>query len=63
MSPSDIPWWGWILGGLAGFIAGLALNDDADNVLVKVFGMFLAASGFISIIAGIIRFVKWVWPG
>ena len=63
MSPSDIPWWGWILGGLVGFIAGLALKVDADNVLGRVFGMFLAASGFLSILAGIGRFIKWVWPG
>jgi|GEM_PF-6403763 hypothetical protein len=63
MSPADFPWWSWILGGMIGVVLGFWINIKVDKVPAETFGLILAASGCISILIGIIRFVKWVWAG
>jgi len=65
MSPSDLPWWGWLLcafgAGLVALLIALFSSTREKKVyfgivMYCVFGMFAVACG----IMGIIRFVKWV---
>jgi len=64
ISPSDLPWWGWLLGGgvawfLALLIHGYA-SDDEGCLEIGFIGIFFLA-GLLSIGIALIRFVKWVW--
>jgi hypothetical protein len=48
---------------MIGVVLGFWINIKVDKVPAETFGLILAASGCISILIGIIRFVKWVWAG
>ena len=66
MSPSDIPWWGWLLcsigAGLVALLIALVSSTREKKfyfsiVMYYVFGISAVVCGII----GIIRFVKWAW--
>jgi hypothetical protein len=67
ISPSDLPWWGWILLGFVaaviGFFRGALADTSKDDsgcgtmILVCLLYLFALLCGGI----GLIRFVKWVW--
>ena len=64
-SPSDLPWWGWMLCGVGGFIVAalaIGLSDDSDGgCLAKLFGFIVGLASLVCGAIGIIRFIKWVW--
>ena len=64
-SPSDLPWWGWMLCGIGGFIVAalaISLSDDSDaGCLAKLFGFIVGLASLVCGAIGIIRFIKWVW--
>lgn len=69
MSPSDLPWWGWILVSAATLFPALALAWWANRrvskattiALIITFLMFLAPG--LAALVGTVRFVKWIWRG
>lgn len=68
-SPSDLPWWGWILVSFAAWIVcafGVSMASAKDDGGLGGCGGVLLASiagltGTVTAIMGIILFVKWVW--
>ena len=65
MSPSDLPWWIWLLGaGGLGFLCLLikahSAKKDLEGFELIAVGV-LGLAGVISFAIGLIRFVKWVW--
>lgn len=59
MSPTLLPWWGWLVTAAVLWLA-VQFTDEDDSWLVRgalVVGMVLSA------LIGIIRFVKWIWDG
>lgn len=63
MNPSDLPWWGWLLGGLAGIIAGLLIHGEYQDSPAAILGLILAASGCLIAVIGVVRLIKWAWSG
>ena len=68
MNPSDLAWWQWLLIGAGSglvCVSCAAILDRAKDWTVRgLTWLIAAASGlaaFISVIIGLIRFVKWVW--
>jgi len=64
ISPSDLPWWGWLLCSLgAGVISWIAIEvSESKNGCLAALAAFV--SGLIAVITGVmgvILFVKWVW--
>lgn len=70
MSPTDLPWWGWMLCAIGAFVVSFFSVIYASNesntpgksggfayFLAVMFGLTTVGTGLI----GIIRFVKWVW--
>jgi hypothetical protein len=64
-SPSDLPWWGWLLCSVGAWfvcmIAGAIGNSQKQGCLA---GFVALVSGLIGAITGLISvilFVKWVW--
>lgn len=65
ISPSDLPWWGWLLSAVGAGIVSVVcfvLHEESDG------GWMVFAVGIISAIAtlplallGLVRFVKWAW--
>jgi hypothetical protein len=62
MSPSDLPWWGWLLSGAVGVVVGFIVVDEHDG-LKALPGLAIILAGLVCGFIGIIRFVKWVWTG
>jgi hypothetical protein len=60
MSPADLPWWGWLVGGSGGFVVGFLLVSGDDNWFTVSLGWVLTVAGCLSVLIGIIRFLKWV---
>lgn len=72
ISPSDLPWWGWILCAIGAGIVALITGIFAS---VKFEGNEIDGAGCLSVLVaivsglgalgmgvmGIILFVKWVW--
>lgn len=65
-SPSDLPWWGWLLISAGFLVVALIASLVAENSssyqipawLIAVGSFFgVALSGTI----GVVRFVKWIW--
>ncbi len=66
ISPSDLPWWGWLLGaGFAWFLGFLIrmFSTDEDGCLELCVVAVFALAGLLCFGIGSIRFVKWVWGG
>lgn len=64
ISPSDLPWWAWLVGGCVAWFLALLIhahaNDDEGCLELSFIGLF-SVIGLLSISIGLIRFVKWVW--
>jgi hypothetical protein len=67
-SPSDLPWWGWLLCSIGTGIVCLwfiALVGSNDSAFRRGFmGLVIFLSGLTALITGLmglIRFIKWVW--
>jgi len=64
MSPSDLPFWGWLLCAVAGLVIGIALvisGRDGNSRVVVILGLLVSLAGLGCAAIGIILFVKWVW--
>lgn len=64
MSPSDLPWWGWLLCAAGGGIVcavSYVVHDDGKVRISDIIGFLSGAAGALCAFIGIIRFVKWVW--
>jgi hypothetical protein len=71
ISPSDLPWWGWLLWSIgawvvtliAGGICSVSYENKKDGagclaLLVAIpSGLIAAGTG----IMGVVLFVKWIW--
>jgi hypothetical protein len=66
ISPSDLPWWGWLLCSLGAWVVCVVTSLITDELeskgclstfIVAVAGLIGAATG----VMGFILFVKWVW--
>jgi hypothetical protein len=66
ISPSDLPWWGWLFcavgAGIIGVIAVL-INETYDNFATVTLIVVSWIAAAILLLVAIIRFVKWVWAG
>ena len=65
-SPSDIPWWGWLLCAvMSGIVCLIAAGicEETDGKISGTIAVLSGATGSLVAIIGIIRFVKWVWSG
>jgi hypothetical protein len=66
ISPSDLPWWGWLLIAAGVWIFGMFLANWAEEKLDVpapwIVIPFSLGAGLTAVI-GIIRFVRWIWAG
>jgi hypothetical protein len=72
MSPSDLPWWGWILcaAGVA-LAAKLSFGHAWNRLLVGrdekasgrayVIGLVACVAAATLGLIGLVRFIKWIW--
>jgi hypothetical protein len=64
-SPSDLPWWGWLLCSLVAWIVcGIAYGFSENKnggCLAILLATVAGLGGTVTGIMGIILFVKWVW--
>jgi hypothetical protein len=66
ISPSDLPWWGWLLvalGCLVVFVTGYVMFDYSESGLGVILMIGGGLAGVIFGGIGIVRFIKWVWAG
>ena len=67
ISPSDLPWWGWLLCAVGAGIVSVVcyvLHEESDGGwLTLVVGIVGVVATFVSAALGIVRFVKWAWAG
>jgi hypothetical protein len=67
ISPSDLPWWGWLLCSLGAWVVCVIAQtfSDADDEKGGCLAALISAgSALIGLITGamaVILFVKWVW--
>ncbi len=70
ISPSDLPWWGWLLCGIVGIAVALfsAISADTEDyfgawtwLLCCLIALVTGLGGLLAFAVGLIRFVKWVW--
>jgi hypothetical protein len=65
ISPSDLPWWGWLLCAIgAGILSGFSyvLYEESDGGwMVFVVSIVSGIATVPLAILGIVRFVKWAW--
>jgi hypothetical protein len=68
-SPSDLPWWGWLLCSLGAWVVYViahAFTEDvkgAGGCLAIPIALISGLAGLITGAMAVIRFVKWVWGG
>ena len=58
MSPSDLPWWAWLLSGIGCAVVGIFFA--ADQRLKRLLGLALILAGIVCTLMGLIGLVKWV---
>lgn len=64
ISPSALPWWGWLLcAAILAVIAFFAfataeLNNSTIGILLS---LLLGIATVLSAIVGVVRLVKWIW--
>jgi hypothetical protein len=67
ISPSDLPWWGWLLCSLGAWIVcwiAYALAEDYKAFFLSVLVAFVSGlTGLVTGCMALILFVKWVWTG
>jgi hypothetical protein len=69
ISPSDLPWWGWFLVGLACGLIALIIwifgessrVHDGDRWIFQFPAVVAGIAMFVCGLIGVIRFIKWVW--
>jgi hypothetical protein len=64
MNLSMFPWWAWLLAGVVGFFVGAFIHSISDAPLDEAgrfIGGFIVFASIVSMVIGLIRFVKWVW--
>ena len=63
--PASIPWWGWLLIATVCWFVQLILSIRTDNGSAGAWIVRIAfiAGLVLSVLIGVIRFVKWVWQG
>ena len=68
ISPSDLPWWGWLLCSFGAWIVCaifFVINDESETAYGGCLSAFtFCITGLAGIITGtmaLILFVKWVW--
>ena len=64
-SPSDLPWWGWLLCSIGAWIVcaiAAAFSDEGDGGCLAVLVAIISGlAGAITGIMGLVLFIKWVW--
>jgi hypothetical protein len=66
-SPSDLPWWVWLVAGVvlcvvAAVIFAVASEiGEAGGCICAIIALVLSLAGGLCLIIGIVRLVKWVW--
>jgi len=67
MSPSDLPFWGWLLVGVGcAFVSAIAWAsiDNTKNGCLPILIQWISGfCAFVAFVIGFIRFIKWVWAG
>jgi hypothetical protein len=64
MSPSDLPFWAWLLCALGCLVIGIAFviaGRDGNSRVVVALGLLVNLAALACAAIGIILFVKWVW--
>jgi hypothetical protein len=64
ISPSALPWWGWLLCSVGAFIGSILCANRKDGGCLALLLAFV--SGLIGFITGgmaVILFIKWFWSG
>jgi hypothetical protein len=67
ISPSNLPWWGWLLCSLGAWIIGavaIGMSDQKEErtgCLLGLIGGIAALIGFLTTAMAVILFVRWVW--
>ena len=66
--PANIPWWGWLLIAVACWFLQLIMSVRTYDTFEGSKGAWVIRIAFIagmvlSVLIGVIRFVKWVWQG
>jgi hypothetical protein len=69
LSPSALPWWGWLIcalfAAIVGYVIVLIFQDlstekkDYSPVMGIVWIIWIA--GAFALLVGLVRFVKWAW--
>ena len=72
-SPSDLPWWGWLLCALGCCVLSVigqakvtydsVRGKGGRGYVGKALIVLGGAACFICAVIGVVRFVKWVWVG
>ncbi len=65
MSPSDLPWWGWLLLAVICWCFQWAIGEYTEEGSLRAwaFRLVLIAGAVLSALIAVVRFVKWVWQG
>ena len=65
ISPSALPWWGWLLCAAGCWIVSTIayIYSERDGCLPVIIAGISGLAGAICGLIGLIRFVKWVWGG
>jgi hypothetical protein len=64
ISPSDLPWWGWLFCATgAGIICAVSkwIADDYDSCLAELVAIVSGLAALVLAIIGIVGFIKWIW--
>jgi len=68
VSPSDLPWWGWLLCAVCAALVALGAKIYYDENTEKDWRLVAMVIGFVSVVAafllgviGMVRFIKWIW--
>ena len=68
VSPSDLPWWGWLLCSVGAWVVcavAKGFDDESSgmNLSAVSLSIFAGVIAFATGAVAVIRFVKWVWQG
>jgi hypothetical protein len=68
MSPSELPWWGWIVTAFVLFLAALFFiwlsgKKTGGCAVATVLGVIFYITAFGAALIGVVRFIKWAWSG